>query len=196
MSRPLRYAVIPTRDREAKYLRCVQAIRAQVDGLITVAHMDAPYAVGHVLPYRADPPNISRMWNLGLSAAASLADDAPHEVAILNDDVVVPPRWFDTLSAGLAANGHVLGSGRWPRSPTPSMCGAAFLIHGNTIRPNEAWPWYGSDDWLEHEAERSWGGWTRLPDLRIEHDHEDLPPGELRRLARADSRAWMSGERR
>jgi GT2 family glycosyltransferase len=106
VSERLRFAIIPTRDRPEEYAACLAAIAPQVDDIVTVCHggSSASYATGALISYAHESPNISAMWNLGLDAIADrlalLADGLtvpPYDVAILNDDAVVPPHWFDHL---------------------------------------------------------------------------------------------------
>lgn len=194
-----RYAVIPTRDRPEDYARAVTAIRCQIDDLITVAHHRARYALGNVIGYDEEPPNISRMWNLGLDRAAELAGSEPHLVAILNDDAEVPWNWFGTVERAMAEEQTVLGSGRNSTYRTRRMiCGYAFVLRGGTLRPSENWEWWCSDDYLALAAERLWGGRTYLSDLRVPHRHRELPEGEMSQRAHQAKERWlrMSDEER
>lgn len=184
-----RYAVVPTRDRPEKYEQCVASIRGQVDDLITVAHMGAPYAMGEILRYDEDPPNISRMWNLGLDRAASLAQGEPHLVAVLNDDVEVAPGWFALIEAAMERGGTVLGSGR---GRTDMIDGAAFVLRGGTLRPSEEWSWWASDNYLYREAVERWGGVSHVHAARASHRDRRRPTGALRARAFEDLHRWRA----
>lgn len=193
-----RYAVIPTRDRPEKYRLCVRSIAPQVDEVVTVAHHSPPYVgeVGRtVVPYDEEPPNISRMWRLGLDACARLAheaegDDAQWLVAILNDDVQVEPSWFDLIEEAMLRDRTVLGCGAGPAGHS-MITGWAFVLRGNTIRPDESWGWWGSDNHIHEQAMTYWGGWSRVPRARAYHDRTDLQPGDLLTSARRDLDRWQ-----
>lgn len=163
------FAVIPTRDRPAHYSKCVEAIRSQVDDLVTVAHLEPYYALGSIVPYSDDPPNISTMWALGLRRCEELSRDRDFYAAILNDDVVVPQGWLSTILQKMEEEGTVLGSGRAPYLRKEALCGPAFVLKGRTIVPNEKYDWWASDDWIAEEAVKNWGGKTWISDLRVKH---------------------------
>lgn len=193
--KPLLFAVIPTRNREELYGRCVAAIRPQVDQLITVAHLGAPYAMGDaIIRYDVPIPNICRMWNLGLDKAMELADGREHYVAILNDDAEVPPGWLATIQSAMAADGTVLGSGEFPGVPQ-MVCGWAFVVKGGTVRGDERWSWWASDNQVLQDANEHWGGWTRVEGLEVRHDQTPLPPGPHRRKAERDRDRWIALQR-
>lgn len=186
----MRFAVIPTRNRPEAYAECVAALRGQVDELITVAHMGASYAMGHRVEYREDPPNISRMWLLGLRKASELAAGEKHFVAVLNDDCVVPPHWCDTLQRQIELNRTVIGSG--PRKYRPrSLAGYAYMVQGDTLLPDERWAWFYSDDYLEEEAKLNWGGITIVHGLQVAHSHRGMPEDPaLAEVAQRDLDRW------
>jgi hypothetical protein len=199
----MRFAVIPTHDRPEKYAKAVAAIRTQVDQLITIAHrpggVGCDYATGIVVPYFAEVPNISDMWNLGLDRAAEFVDGAPHAVAVLNDDAEVPKGWFDRVHGFMVEEGAHLGSGgRNVREPT-KLAGHAFIIdQPSAIRPDPRWAWWYSDDILEEQAiaAETGGGLVVLSDLIVKHAHRNQPKGSpLATISEAARKAWKRGER-
>lgn len=152
------FAVIPTHDRPAEFARCVEAIHQQVDTVIAVCHgKDAwGYAersdVARIYYEPVGRANISAMWNRGLDLAR-FASRGPHDVAVLNDDAIPAPGWFETLTARMhlaSANG---ASER--RGPGRSLiAGWAFVLNGDAnLRADERFVhWYGDDD-LQRQAE-------------------------------------------
>ena len=189
----LRYAVIPTHDRPREFRDCLEAIAPQVNGVIVIAHQtDYPHEyIGAVQGLEAyavhrysDPvPNISTMWNIGLRAASMLAGLDPYRVAVLNDDVIVPPHWFDLISGHMDHFACVAGSSdqfdrlTYPavnRVPGPvpletRMTGYAFILDGSAnLYADESMGWWYSDDSLEWEARRA-GGHVLVPGCKVQH---------------------------
>lgn len=61
----------------------------------------------HVIRDEEQPPNLYRLWNVGLEAAADYVrggDVTGYDVAILNDDADVPPGWWNAVSGPLRAH--------------------------------------------------------------------------------------------
>lgn len=191
-----RFAVIPTHNRPHDYADCLAAIAPQVDEVIIVAH-DAPYVRtrdGVVLDYEAEVPNISRMWNMGLYAAESLAEGRPYHVAVINDDVIVPPDWFDRVVSAMGDK----AAGCVQREFDPRMTGYAFILNG-TIRlfADEQFQWWYGDDDLQRRAEKA-GGVAYAPGQDVEHRHPNSTTvGILADIAREDgyrfNRKWKRG---
>lgn len=197
----LRYAVIPTRDRPQDFADCIEAIAPQVDAVFVVAHLEASaYAeptmlatlgttrAFSVIRYSALVPNISTMWNLGLSSAHRYAADRPYDVAILNDDVIVPPDWFNRVTAAMA----VLGPGRASagcvrRALDPRMTGYAFILNGDdSLRADERFQWWFGDDDLERQA-RALGGVAYAVGADVIHRHPNSTTvGRLAEIAAED----------
>lgn len=187
----LRFAVIPTRDRPGDYADCVRAIMPQVDVIVTVANsqeaLEYSYrndneendeVTGIVIEYltgrRAAAFNISRAWNLGLDACeehALAAGEGAWNVAVLNDDVVVPTGWFDRLTDELAANVPGASGGRGYGPGDKHMAGFAFVLKGeDRIRADEGFVYWFGDTSLQRQCEEL-GGFTVVPDLLVEHRH-------------------------
>lgn len=185
-----RYAVIPTRNRPEQYARCYAAIEPQVTGtVVTIAHMDPDYVQAPVVEYTDDPPNISTMWRMGLRFCAELAGRDQHLVAILNDDVVVSPTWFDQIEEAMEREGTVLGCGAAHQG---MLEGSAFVLKGWTLMPSPVWTWWASDNYLSEQAEKNWGGVTYVPGATIEHERREEPEGALLANARADQARWLN----
>lgn len=160
----LRFAVVPTRDRPEDFADCVLAIQPQVDSLIVVAHGDAAWTYSWPLlrgtdwqrTYDGDPPNISRMWNIGLDTAHSQADGEPYDVAVLNDDVIVPPDWFERVSTEMQLTPNLRASAGCVHRPADHrMTGYAFILNGDDgLRADEQFQWWWGDSDLEMQARR------------------------------------------
>jgi len=102
---PLNFAVIPTNGR-ACFKDCLLAIEPQVDEVIVVEGGPEAARVPWVEhPVIREPElNISKWWNLGLEMAQLLAKGAgapQWNVAILNDDTIVPTGWMSAVTAAM-----------------------------------------------------------------------------------------------
>lgn len=167
----MRFAIIVTHDREQDFEDCLLAIAPQVGAVITVSH-DAPYVRKgpYTIQYSEFPPNISYMWNLGLDKAALLAKrEDEHFVAVLNDDAIVPPDWFDRVEASMRDMGAAAGCVH--RSFDERMAGYAFVLRGSAgLRCDEQFHWWYGDDDLQRQAERA-GGVAFANGQDVEHRH-------------------------
>lgn len=194
-----RVAVIPTRNRHRMMFDAVERLVSQVDRVIIVDNRSAPYysrhtwgmvewwdeGLIHVIPHHEDPPNISRLWNLGLIAAEHMAEEAEVEawdVAVLNSDVVVPHHWVRKLSEAMRQTDAVLaypdqhnGTQRVlhkvaePVPLTQRITGYAHMIRGEShLRYDETMAWWYSDDDLDWTA-RVRGGALLVPGLSVVH---------------------------
>lgn len=185
----MRAAVIPTHSRPMDFSDCVAAIRPQVDQVIAVAHgLPAQgYAlntegVDDVVLYESNIPNISAMWRKGMSRAES----GTRWVAVLNDDAIVSPGWFDTLQLDADTFGSVGASG--PRGPgSDKISGFAFILDiTSDVKPDERFRWWYSDDAIQRRCEAA-GGFTICDRAAVEHRYPDKSTvGVLRRIARED----------
>jgi len=201
MSRIPRFAIIPTNGRSC-LADCLAAIRNQVDHVLVVW---TDQKVGHhqAFPEWAQRPpdgvtiiyqfdalrevNISCWWNAGLrhvEQAASIHSDprwSKWDVAILNDDAIVPEGWFDAASGTMRQMGvaAACSGGRGPMpvlhtqpGPVPldtRLCGFAFMLAGEMgLRGNESLKWYFTDDWMDWES-RKLGGMVMIPGFHVEH---------------------------
>ncbi len=205
-----RFAVIPTNGRPC-LKDCYEAIQAQVDASILV--YTSPYTEkelrpppGHGVAIRdlRKPPNISRWWNQGLDICKAIVDvnefDPIYDVAILNDDVIVPSGWFDAVSEGMREEGCVAACSGGPyanriihKQPhavalNTRLQGFAFILAGEKgIRANEHLHWYFSDDFVDWTA-RQQGGMVMVPGLQVNHLYPNgQMTGELQELCAQDA---------
>jgi len=186
-----RLAVVSTHNRPAELARLLTAITPQCHKVFVVDNASDPpvvfpsgrlYGPGmpdpevpgtclitrvEVIRDEEQPPNLSRLWNVGIDAARDYVrggDYIGHDVAILNDDAVPPPGWWDAVSGAMRGAGAMAGSSspfdtapgvvqHWgsgiPMSVATRLTGWAMLLRGEWegARFDERlrW-WYGEDD--------------------------------------------------
>lgn len=186
-----RYAVIPSNGREC-LTDCIDAVIKQVDKVIVVATdrqvrgMTSWFDQLFILNDEG-PPNISRWWNHGLDYADAHAhQNGPagvtqkHDVAVLNDDAIVPEGWFDAVSgtmrqmgcAAACSGGYGMPVLHTQNSAPPlatRMQGFAFLLAGERgLRADEQFIWYCGDDDLGRRAAMG-GGMVMVPGFHVNH---------------------------
>lgn len=184
---PPSYAIILTHNRPELLTRCVTAIAPQVDTVLVIDNASDPPVRGldfsgapwpdnvFVINVPDQPPNLSRLWNLGLNWAQDLTIGQPHvdpeatlaldsvwDVAVLCDDAVVPDGWFRLVADGMRAHSCAAASTHGIRpTDTPilktapdsdimnRMCSWAFVTAGEKgIRADERLMfWWGDTDY-------------------------------------------------
>lgn len=193
-----RFAVILTHNRPQLLVDCVTAIHTQVDMTLVIDNasdppvdrMTLPASMGHQVAVRQvpdQPPNLAKLWNLGLDVATNLADGDPWFVAILCDDAIVPPGWVDAVTTAMADTGAAAGcSNPWghdhpPRVKTEPdsdlmgrMPGWAFILNGaKGLRADESMHWWWFDTDLDWRARQSGGlvmiGGCPVPNAQPNH---------------------------
>lgn len=219
MTRPPRFAVIPTKPLTPERLdlleRCVQAISPQVDRIFLIDNtLGGDVAFGHVPEAYANvtglhnpisPVNLSALWNYGLDAVLSRTTATRWDVAILNDDAIVPAGWFDAVSGAMRANDAAAGCGRnhhggvivhreaKPVSLFIRMTGWAFILAGEKgARANEQLKWWFGDDHLDWLS-RKLGGVVVVPGFEAEHlaENGQVTP-ELQEQIAKDAAAFVA----
>lgn len=188
----LRFAIIPSNGREILD-SCVQAVQPQVDKVIVINTSGTGFSqypmrsdeVDQI--YGHDGVNISRWWNQGLNRAAYLADftkkkqkldSVTWDVAIVNDDCIVPEGWVAGVAENMRARDAVAGcSGGHDVVLRAAeavqldmrMQGFAFVLKGeHGMRANELFTWYYSDDHIDWES-RLAGGMAMMRGFPVEH---------------------------
>ncbi|MFM9635996.1 glycosyltransferase family 2 protein [Streptomyces turgidiscabies] len=216
-------AVIPARDRHEMLTDCVDSIAPQVDTVFILDNQSAPpiatdrwpvkLGTGWVVAKRVemDPPNISRLWNIGIRAAdhdAYCRSVREWDVVVLNSDVVVSPGWVDALSAAMRATAAVLAypdqSGGQqqilhtraePVDLAKRITGYAFMLRGESeLRLDDSMAWWYSDDDLDWRA-RQQGGALLVPGLAVEHRAPNVSTNErpeLREQAGRDRETFIT----
>lgn len=213
-------ALILTHDRPGLLCQCVAAIGPQVDIVIIIDNASDPVvklddlpqvdAVQLLMTIPDQPPNLSKLWAMGLRVAASLASRSkgrgPHRVAILCDDAMVPPGWMAAVCAAMTRTGasagcsdpmgHLsVGQERVKLAPDHAlmerMPGWAFVLElGRGVEPDERFHWWWGDTDVDWQARRAGGtvmiGGSPVPNLR--------PNDFLVNMSGLSQRAGLDGE--
>lgn len=184
----LRIAVVPTHDRPEELARAIAALAPQCHLIIVIDNASTPPAnplvPGSILHFVRDPeqpPNLSRLWNVGLDEAARLAvawdlldGSGTYDVAIVNDDAIPPPGWFDAVSTAMRERGAAAGSSApfddgtrrdavlhvddQPPGVHNRLTGWAFVLRGeHGARFDERLRWWAQDDLMSLHARQSGG---------------------------------------
>jgi hypothetical protein len=180
--------IIPTNGREC-LRQAVEAIEDQVDEVILVATPGKTelFEFSDIIVSHDGTVNISKWWNLGLNMVATYMvrhwPSAPrYDVAIINDDVIVPPGWFDAVStkmremraAAACAGSRLMMPELYTHvGPVTGISnpleGFAFIVAGELgLRANEDIPWYFSDNYMDWES-RKLGGTLVIPGFNVQH---------------------------
>jgi GT2 family glycosyltransferase len=193
---PPAFAVIATHDRPTMLLDAIDSLEPGVNVIVIDNAADPPVHLPpsprarSVIRYDEQPPNLSHAWNLGLQRAADIATRADLEcwdVAILNDDIVLPPRWLSTLSAAMRATrakaahvdvtrehgGPLINHIPGPVNLFERMSGWAFLLRGEAgLRFDEDLRWWFGDDDMDWRCRQA-GGTMRVPYQQVVHHDPD-----------------------
>ena len=185
------YAVIPTKNRYDDLRALLRTLHGQVVAAVIVDNNDEPdeqlaNEFDWVLPihHPGYPPNISELLNVGLDfvAGAWWLHGDEWNVALLNDDVTVPPGWVRSLDAALRTSGAALAythpgvteprlSSERPASNHTMATGWACLARGELkLRWDEELRWWYSDNAFDLEC-RQHGGVVAVPGTVPVHHH-------------------------
>lgn len=204
------YAVIPTHNRPEELAALLDSIPADVYVLV-IDNASEPKTqfslplrfLGRRIQVTRDeeqPPNLSRLWNIGLDWANLLEQEQqrmPHNmlqdyaVAILNDDVVLPPRLLHHLADELTyhdvdiACPGTTGLQCYVNKGDPfpgvglRLTGWCFVVRGSSgLRADESLRWWCGDDDLQAQAVENGRGTVAIklnPDMAagLRHKHPD-----------------------
>lgn len=192
------FAVIPTKNRPGFLADCVESLDGQVHTVMVVDNGSTPPVplipglVSDLWIIRHDeyPPNISRLWNLGIDQAAKVAAVKgwpKWNVLIVNDDVVAPPMLVETLSAAMRAEQaacaypdqhdvgrRILNTRAEPVLTAERICGFCFMLRGEAgIRADERLVWWFGDDDTDWRC-RLAGGSLLVPGVKVHHRAPDV----------------------
>lgn len=173
------YAVIPSCCRPQE-LRDLVMTLAQ-DG-VQVVIVDTGYdrlQIAHeqvrVVQDHRRPKNIQRWWNVGLRAVydTQMLSSDEFYVAVLNDDLVIPPGFVQTLVAAIERTDAAAAS-PCPGLRTPDMkiqgletpyrmLGYAFVLRGSVgLHADERFGWWYGDNDLDWQARTIPGRYTGM----------------------------------
>ena len=196
-----RFAVIATANRPHILGDAITSITDQVDeiyvidnGLQTPVPTDIHDTNDKVYIAQVDMSgglNLSKLWNIGLDlAAAQVEPDEEYEVAVINDDAIVPPGWFDAVVAVMRECGAAAGCSD-PNSaiaypmlhtePGPvglqtRMCGWAHIHAGEKgLRYDEDLKFWFGDDSMCWTARQN-GGMVMIPGFPVANQ---FPNGQM-----------------
>lgn len=197
-----RFAVIATANRPDILSTAIATITDQVDEIYVIDNgllWPVPAEEFHgnndkIYIARVDMSdglNLSKLWNIGLELAASQVEPGEgYEVAVINDDAIVPEGWFDAVVKTMRECGAAAGcsdpDGRLtvpmlhleagPVGLQTRMCGWAHVHAGEKgLRYDENLKfWFGDDDmdWQAREA----GGMVMIPGFPVVNQ---LPNGQM-----------------
>lgn len=183
---PSRYALIPTHNRPVELAACIRSLAWQAHTFVVVDNACDPPVDTYRLLFgdplcrvviirdEEQPPNLARLWNVGLDLVAKLATSAgldEWDVAVLNDDAIVPPGWFAACTAAMRAGPAVVACSG-PHGPLDQlvlktapdndirsrMCPHAFVTRGEVgLRADESMRWWYFDTQWDLDA-RAAGG--------------------------------------
>lgn len=203
---PPTFVVIPAKDRHEMTAAVVASLDAD-HVLVCDNGSVPPLEIPGAEVVSTPDLSISQMWNLGLDTAAKRYD-GPHNVAVLNNDLRVPPGFLDDLARGLrTARDHLIA---YPNihdlpadaivptsNPTTglSMSGWAFMVRGEAgLRVDEQFRWWFGDNDLQLQAEKLGGKVVCVGGVTCEHLHPNESTQanpDLQQIAKEDEgRFW------
>lgn len=192
MRAPFRTVVIPARDRHDLLADCIDSVVDQVDSVLVVDNLSTPpidpgpwHGKVGAVSVPIDPPNISTLWNVGISLADAQAHRvgaARWDIAVLNSDTVIPTGWMGHLSTAMRSTTAVLAypdqhggtqqilhTRAAPIDLRQRITGYAYMLRGEAgLRLDESMVWWASDDDIDWRA-REQGGALLVPGLAVEH---------------------------
>lgn len=192
-----KYAVIATRGRPDDLRTCIKSIDDQVDRIIVIDNNDEPESYLNDVSFkvssfwhREQPPNLSKLWNFGLDIAADGVygasafegdDQIQYDIAILNDDAIVPPGWFEAMSTAMRETGAAAASQHPFEGPQvvwgpdavwsvgTRVTGWAFMLRGELgLRFDEQFQFWCGDDDMSVQARNS-GGLVHVPGFPVQN---------------------------
>lgn len=199
MTTPI-YAVIATHNKHQSVYNLVTKLKMSTDAIVVIDNAsDTPLTKFlrdkkdipnlHIIEDDEQPPNLSRLWNVGLNLVEKLATEDAWDVAVLNDDITVSPFWIRSLSDQLRNSDAAVAYGDQfnrdlikpqlfteakPISLYDRMCGYAHIAKGELgIRFDETMRWWYSDDDYDWTCRLN-GGSLLVPGHTVIHD----TPGE------------------
>lgn len=216
-----RYVITPTRNRPKWLVPLVGSMARQADAVVVLDNGSIPplseddlNMTGgpvYVIHDAEQPPNIARFFNLLFDRCEKLALEAgaqQWDVAVVNDDALIPAGWLDLVTTALrehptAVIAHTGGSSAPPfdepylldeiSNDRWRMCPHAFVIRGEVgLRTDEQFRWWFQDTDLDWQA-RMTGGVLGVPGPRVTNAlANDTTVGQLQEQARLDEAAFLA----
>lgn len=208
-----RYAIIPTHNRPARLLALVMSLASQVDTIVIVDNASTPPVDDaklrkalpdgvalDVIRDEEQPPNLARLWNVMLDRCAGSVE-GPWDVAVLNDDAVIPAGWYDVCQTALRAHPTAVIAHTNPTTPAlltdlgndPAnrMTPHAFVLRGEIeMRADESMRWWYFDTDLDQRA-RLAGGVLSVSGPKVANAYANSTTvGVLARQAEKDRAAF------
>ncbi len=185
-----RYAIVPTHNRPARLLALVVSLGTQCDRIVVLDNASTPpvdekhlqasvpeHCAVEVIRDEQQPPNLARFWNVMFDRCAELAkDDEAWDVAVFNDDSVVPAGWYDATATAMRQHETAVVAHTGDRPvPAPDlltdfnfersrrMAPHAFVVRGEVgLRADESMQWWYFDDDFCRQAIQA-GGVLAVP---------------------------------
>jgi glycosyltransferase involved in cell wall biosynthesis len=203
------WAVIPSKSRPGELTALVEQLLDDnvkvvvIDNGVRFSYDDSRV---HIIRDFEDPPNLSRLWNVGLKYVADINTDDQYYVAVLNDDLILPERFvekcalkiYDTGAAVAYPDQHARGTDLFLKDVRPyplvyRMTGYAFVLRGSAgIFADETIKWWYGDNDIEWQA-RTLGGTLMVGGLKVQHlfpDHTTV--GDLMVQAGKDRETFIA----
>ena len=214
--------MVITYNRPDVALECIESIGKQADTIFVIDNGDekempeagewpslTPY---YLIQEPEQPVNLSWLWNVGLRAAAADAERmkvSEWDVAIFNDDCIVPGDWFERVQSAMrettavaCCTGPLTHITHVP-GPVPlhmRLTGWAFMVRGESgLRADEQFHWWAGDDDLDWTA-RQMGGMLMIRGGAVEnrfpngyttgHRAERIPQDMENFVKKWGQRAW------
>lgn len=193
-----RFAVIPTHNRPTKLLSLVASLGPQCDIIVILDNASEPpvnvdklrlavssRVVIDVIQDDEQPPNLSRFWNVLLDRCDELAERDVYDVAVFNDDSVLPAGWYDCVATAMREHktAQVAFTDTFGLLPSMTlltdldndkyrrMCPWAFVMRGEDgLRSDETMRWWFFDTDLDWRA-RQTGGVLSVPGPKVGNAH-------------------------
>jgi hypothetical protein len=188
-----RYAIIPTRNRHEQLISLLKSLEGRIDVAYVIDNAgDEPlsslwlrqYSSVRTIVHRDDeqPPHLYKMWNFAFRAISVIAKMGvtKWDVAVFNDDTVIPEGWYDYVSDCLRSRTDmqpaVACTYAYPNvsdaimlktqvdgNIMTRMCPWAFVVRGELgLRADESMRWWWGDTDFEWQAIQA-GGVLMLP---------------------------------
>lgn len=215
------FAVVPTHNRPDELAAMLVSLGLSCSHVLVIDNASEPPVDLELLRCRQplieglwrhrveeQPPNLSRLWNIGLDWAEERAGGEPYAVAVLNDDLILPTGFMHRMAAVIERTGaavafpdqHGRGHDLFRTEPGPvplaqRMTGYCFVLNGKTgLRADEHLRWWFGDDDLEWQAHRA-GGTVLVGGVTVQHLHPDESTAanpELQAQAERDRAAFVA----